>query len=212
VLPIVFVRNRQARRYILRVIRGQPRVTIPRGGSVQHAIEFARKNTSWLLRQLERCSPDWKDGTEILYRGTPTVIRARRTERGLAVSFGPMEFVMPAATDLRAAIESRLRIIATEELARRTLELAAAQSLEVRAVSVRNQRSRWGSCSARRTISLNWRLIQTPEFVRDYIIIHELMHLREMNHSAQFWAHVASACPTYLDAERWLRKNSRLLR
>ena len=68
------------------------------------------------------------------------------------------------------------------------------------------------SCSRRGTISLNWRLIQTPESVRDYIIIHELMHLWEMNHSARFWTRVADACPTYLDSELWLRKNARLLR
>jgi hypothetical protein len=77
---------------------------------------------------------------------------------------------------------------------------------------VRNQRSRWGSCSRRRTISLNWRLIQTPAFVRDYIILHELMHLREMNHSARFWRQVEIVCPDYRNAEHWLKQHSRMLR
>ena len=79
-------------------------------------------------------------------------------------------------------------------------------------VSIRNQRSRWGSCSRRATISLNWRLIQTPSFVRDYIILHELMHLRQMNHSARFWHEVQTACPGYHLAETWLRTHSDLLR
>ena len=74
-------------------------------------------------------------------------------------------------------------------------------------MTVRNQRSRWGSCSRRGTISLNWRLVQTPDLVRDYIIHHELMHLREMNHSARFWARVEEVCPGWREAERWLKRN-----
>ena len=73
-------------------------------------------------------------------------------------------------------------------------------------ISVRNQRSRWGSCSAGGTISLNWRLVQTPDFVRDYIIYHELMHLKEMNHSNRFWTRVEEVCPHWRDAERWLKR------
>jgi predicted metal-dependent hydrolase len=78
----------------------------------------------------------------------------------------------------------------------------------MRRVIVRNQKSRWGSCSVRGTISLNWRLIQVPDFVRDYIILHELAHLRHLNHSARFWAEVKRVCPDYLAAEVWLKKNS----
>jgi len=92
------------------------------------------------------------------------------------------------------------------------MELAVCQQLDVRRVSVRNQRTRWGSCSRRGTISLNWRLLQAPPSVRDYIILHELMHLREMNHSPRFWRQVESVCPDFLQAERWLKQNSRLLR
>jgi predicted metal-dependent hydrolase len=73
---------------------------------------------------------------------------------------------------------------------------------------VRNQRSRWGSCSRRGTISLNWRLIQTPVSVRDYVILHELAHLKEMNHSKRFWREVARLCPDYKEAENWLKRHS----
>jgi predicted metal-dependent hydrolase len=79
-------------------------------------------------------------------------------------------------------------------------------------VTVRNQRTRWGSCSRRGTISLNWRLIQTPPFVSDYIILHELMHLREMNHSPRFWRQVETVCPGYRTAEEWLKPHASLLR
>lgn len=69
-----------------------------------------------------------------------------------------------------------------------------------------------GSCSRRGTVSLNWRLIQTPSFVRDYIILHELAHRRHMNHSNKFWQEVKRLCPDYLLAERWLKQNAKLLR
>ena len=72
--------------------------------------------------------------------------------------------------------------------------------------------SRWGSCSRSGTVSLNWRLVQTPDFVRDYICVHELMHRREMNHSARYWRHVAEAFPRWEEAERWLKANGGLLR
>jgi predicted metal-dependent hydrolase len=89
---------------------------------------------------------------------------------------------------------------------------AGQHQLQVNRITVRNQRSRWGSCSRRGTISLNWRLIQTPVFVQDYIILHELMHLREMNHSARYWREVANVCPDYPVAERWLKRHAALLR
>jgi predicted metal-dependent hydrolase len=91
-------------------------------------------------------------------------------------------------------------------------ELAAAQGLAVKRVSVRDQRSRWGSCSVKGVVSLNWRLIQAPDFVRDYIMVHELMHLREMNHSARYWKLVHEAFPRTTEAEQWLKTHSTLLR
>ena len=78
-------------------------------------------------------------------------------------------------------------------------------------VSIRNQRSRWGSCSSRGAIALNWRLIQMPAEVSDYVILHELMHLREPNHSRQFWREVAAVCDGWRDAERWLKLHGRAL-
>ena len=94
---------------------------------------------------------------------------------------------------------------AKRELPVRLRELAAEQGLVVAGVSIRNQRSRWGSCSRRGHISLNWRLVEMPESVRDYVMIHELMHLKRMDHSPAFWALVTAACPESAAARRWLR-------
>jgi predicted metal-dependent hydrolase len=113
--------------------------------------------------------------------------------------------------DLRPTLEAHFARRAKIELPARTWELAAVTGVDVKQVTVRNQRSRWGSCSANGTISLNWRLVQTPEFVRDYIIYHELMHLREMNHSARFWARVEEVCPSWREAEHWIKRNGALV-
>lgn len=100
--------------------------------------------------------------------------------------------------------EATLRRRATKELPPALLALAAVHGITVSRVSVRNQRSRWGACSARGSITLNWRLILVPGFVRDYVMVHELMHRRELNHSKRFWRHVAAACPRQDEARRWL--------
>ncbi len=109
-------------------------------------------------------------------------------------------------TDRRASM-ARARL----ELPPRLLELAREHDLHVPKISVRNQRWRWGSCSPKGHICLNWRLVGMPAWVRDYVLIHELMHLRRLDHSKKFWALVAAACPGHQDARRWLREHGRSL-
>lgn len=104
---------------------------------------------------------------------------------------------------------ARLRVLAETQLADRCRELADRHAVPISDVRVRDQRSRWGSCSAKGTISLNWRLIRMPGYVSDYVILHELMHRRQPNHSSRFWNEVGQVCPEWRDAERWLRKNGR---
>ena len=100
---------------------------------------------------------------------------------------------------------------AQRELPQQLLSLARVHDITVARMSVRNQRSRWGACSARGSITLNWRLILVPDFVREYVMIHELMHRRELNHSPRFWRHVAAACPHHEAARRWLRTDGQRL-
>lgn len=110
--------------------------------------------------------------------------------------------------DLPEAEQRALRSRATRELPARLRELASAAGMSVRKVSVRNQRHRWGSCSASGLICLNWRLVTMPDWVRDYVLYHELMHLKRMDHSAVFWACVEAVCPSYRAARRWLRRHA----
>ena len=101
---------------------------------------------------------------------------------------------------------------ASHELPRRLHELAGQHGLTVTRVSIRDQRTRWGSCGRDGHICVNWRLVLMPDAVRDYVLIHELMHLRRMDHSPAFWRFVAAACPDYAAARTWLRLNGPSLR
>ena len=107
--------------------------------------------------------------------------------------------------------EAELRSLAVATLIPRLHELAALHGLTVSRVSIRNQRSRWGSCSRQGAISLNFRLVQMPAWVTDYVLIHELMHLQQQNHAPRFWRLVERACPEFREAERWLRRHGRAL-
>jgi len=215
-VPLLIVRNPRARRYLLRVRPdGTARVTIPRGGSLAVARQFVDRHHAWLERQLARLQAQprtpaaWQAGTEILFRGE--CVRIEAGEPGW-IRFGAESLrVADPDADLRPVIGAHLRKLATRELPPRVLALAAQHGLTVRRVTVRNQRTRWGSCSRRGTVSLNWRLIQTPPFVQEYICLHEILHLREMNHSGRFWREVERACPEYRTAERWLKQHSKLL-
>jgi predicted metal-dependent hydrolase len=118
---------------------------------------------------------------------------------------------MPAPVILSRDERCRWIRQAKTTLPTRLLQLATAHGLEVTAVSIRNQRARWGSCGRDGHICLNWRLVQMPDWVRDYVLIHELMHLRRMDHSPAYWKLVADACPAYAAARQWLRTCGRAL-
>lgn len=224
---IVFARSQRARNYRLTLRRdGMAVATIPARGSEREARRFVELHREWLERARERQrhrprgAEVWTIGTQVLWRGGMTEIRIA-TPAGLAgrgererpqVCLAADVFrVRVLEGDLRPTLEAHFARRAKIELPGRAWELAATTGVDVKQVTVRNQRSRWGSCSANGTISLNWRLVQTPEAVRDYIIWHELMHLKEMNHSARFWARVEEVFPAWREAERWLKRNGSLV-
>jgi predicted metal-dependent hydrolase len=213
------IRMRRARRYVLRVRPdGTLRVTIPRGGSRAEGLRFAERHLAWAQRERLRVLArprrpvEWREGSSILLSGEQTIITRQRTGADDLVRAGSVSVsVPPEQVDLRPALERGLRQRALDELPNRLRALAAAHGLEITRVTIRNQQSRWGSCSRRGAIALNFRLVQMPPEVRDYILIHELMHLRQANHARKFWRLVESACPAFREAERWLKTTGRLL-
>ncbi len=208
---------RRARRYILRVRPGGGlRVTIPRGGSRAEAARFIQKHAAWIQRERLRVRAgtpvEWRNGAVVLLRGHPVPIEVGQADGCRIVRYGERSLTVAEETaDLRQHIEADLRLLARAELGRRLHALAGVHGLTVAGVTIRNQTSRWGSCSRAGRIALNFRLIQMPPQVSDYVLVHELMHLREQNHSRRFWRLVEAACPDFRAAERWLKAEGRAL-
>ena len=217
---LIFVRHPRARRYILRVLPdGTARVTIPRRGSRQEAERFVNAQQRWIeqqrLRRLDlqaRPAAPPPDPDIVWFHGEEIRIERFVDAGDPKVRFGDRALTLESGTeDPRNTIVRYLRDVAAHELPERLLALAAEHQLKVTRVAIRDQRTRWGSCSSTGCISLNWRLVQMPDAVRDYVLLHELMHLREPNHSRRFWRHVAAVCPDFQQSRRWLRTHESLL-
>ena len=212
---VEFVRVRRARRYILRVKPdGTLRVTIPRGGSRAEAIAFMGRHLTWIARERarsrkQRTPARWTHGSALLVAGVPHTIEVRETDGAAVARYADREVKLRSTDDVRSEIERDLRALAAERLVPRLRQLAGHYGLTVQRTTIRNQRSRWGSCSRSGAIALNFRLVQMPPAICDYVLIHELMHLKQQNHGPRFWALVERACPTWRDAERWLRREGR---
>jgi len=208
---IVLVKRNNAKRYIVRVDReGRILVTLPRGGSRKGAIAFAREHVVWLRQQQRLAEASGKRralraGDWIWFRGEKAELKVLKDWGRPMLQFADQKvLIADEAMDLARPLAKSLRAIAKVELPKTVAAFASEFGLKYEGVSIRDQKTRWGSCSSTGRISLNWRLVMTPPHVSDYIVVHELMHLREMNHSHLFWQLVREACPDYKAHERWL--------
>jgi predicted metal-dependent hydrolase len=215
-LAIHFVRERRARKYIIRIRPdGSLRVTIPRGGSRREAEAFVTRHRDWAEKERVRVAAqhapvEWHAGDSILFHGEPVPLVVERDAGESFLVIGGQRVRLPEGiTGLRPVAELALRQIAARDLVPRLHELAAQHGLEVRRATVRGQRSRWGSCSRNGAVALNFRLVQMPPTVCEYVLLHELMHLRQQNHSAKYWRLVEEVCPDYRAAEQWLRTHGK---
>ncbi len=212
VVAVDIRRHPRARNFTLRVAgpARPPILTMPKRGSVRDAQRFLERHSAWLTRQLARLPrPNpIAAGGEIPVRGAPHVIRHAGRRRGTAVLRLEGERPELVVAGDPAHLSRRVVDFLKRE-ARRDLTTAVnrhAARLEVRptAVRLRDQTSRWGSCSAGGQLSFSWRLIMAPPFVLNYLAAHEVAHLAELNHSRQFWRLVAALCPDVEQARAWL--------
>jgi len=216
-IEVHFVRHPRARAFRLTLCRdGSGRVTLPRYGSMPGARNFLLKHVPWLAeraaaqREGQGPTDPSKGPVQVRFRGEFEGVSA--SGDGRVLHLGTHSLPMPrtaAGSDLMARAQAALQRLARRELPARVRELAQVHGIPVGTVSVRAQRTRWGSCSPGGGISVNWRLVQVPEWVRDYIILHELAHRRHLNHSPRFWKEVERLCPGYEAAEAWLRETGR---
>lgn len=182
----------------------------------------------WIVRQAAKlaaleASPlnaAAEPGAQLLFLGEPrrlTVLTAAGVRAGVSLAGDRLFVQLPAlpAAEQAAALTKALRVwyvdAARCELERRTLCWAERLEVRPRRVFIREQKSRWGSCSTRGNINYNWRAVMAPPAVLDYLVVHELCHMKEPNHSPAFWALVAKAVPDYKEHRRWLQSNGQIL-
>jgi predicted metal-dependent hydrolase len=206
-------RHRQARRYTLRVQSATREVvlTMPPRGNLRDAEAFATKHGGWIASRLSRLPEPapFRDGGIVPLRGEPHRIEHRRGERGTVwVELGDdgrrALCVAGEAPHVARRVRDYLKREAKRELEAASRRYAETLDVKISRVSVRDQASRWGSCSTTGVLSYSWRLIFAPPFVLDYLAAHEVAHLVEMNHSRAFWRLVGRICPNTARAKTWL--------
>lgn len=129
-------------------------------------------------------------------------LRLTRTEEGFLLSHPPAT----SLSTIRTLLEDYYRQYARRLLTDKTAYWATRIGVTYNRIAIKSQKTRWGSCSAKGNLNYNWHIIAADETLIDYIVIHELCHLRHLNHSPAFWKLVASHCPTYLDCRARLRR------
>jgi predicted metal-dependent hydrolase len=204
-------RHPNARNYTLRVknATGAAVLTMPRRGSLREARQFLDRHAGWLLREMDK-QPKPRPivaGATVPLRGVLHRVHHRDRRGTVAVETvdgAPALVVAGDPAHLRRRVLDFLKREARRDLEPRVRQHAAALGVTVKVMRLRDQTSRWGSCTTTGHLSFSWRLIMAPPFVLDYLAAHEVAHLREMNHSRRFWRLVEGLCPQTRQARAWL--------
>jgi predicted metal-dependent hydrolase len=223
-------RSDRARRIRVTVdAAGQVEVVIPRRTSLREADAAARHFRPWIERQLAKHAVRSQTleargdtlpylGETLTLVGEPDRSRVHRRGEALLVPAAHAgqralfsDEPLLASPGTREAVERWYRRMAREEIT--PILDAACEELGVSytKLTIRGQKTRWGSCSRSGALSFNWRLLLAPREVLEYVIWHEVCHLLVMDHSPRFWALVKRQCPAYRDHTRWLREHGTLL-
>ncbi|HWU83109.1 MAG TPA: SprT family zinc-dependent metalloprotease [Methylophilaceae bacterium] len=184
--------------------------------SLQQLNALLLSKAHWILTKLRAQQEhaveafEWRDGGHLLWLGNEMVLNLRHDTKSRAIiqEPGQLHVALPQPDDVPSVSRKVLlwyRKQAQADFSRRLQILAARLGVDTPPLYLSNARSRWGSCNSRGEIRLNWRLIQAPPHIINYVICHELAHLKEMNHSARFWAVVAQLHPDYKRAEQELK-------
>jgi len=215
--PVSIRVNPRARRLLLRVDASSRRVelVLPRGVPAEHGLKFLDSNRGWISTRLAALNEQtpFSEGAVVPILGVPHRIR-REDDPGappVAVAGGEIR-VRGAPEHVARRVRDHLISLARQELSHRARIYALRVGRPVARVSVRDTKSRWGSCSSKGALSFSWRLVLMPEAVIDCIVAHEVAHLVEMNHGPRFWRLLASLVPDLTGPRAWLKRNrARLL-
>jgi predicted metal-dependent hydrolase len=208
-IPVRWHPSTRARRVSLRICPrdGAVIVTLPPRSGRRAGLALLREHEAWVREHLAALSPavEFAPGAELLLGGTLHVIRHEPRARGGAFLDGHVIVVTGAREFLPRRVADFLRAEAKRRISVLLAPYAAALEVKPRAIRLKDTRSRWGSCAPDGTLAFSWRLVMAPEWVTDYVVAHEVAHLRELNHSPRFWALVEKLTPHREAAVEWLR-------
>ncbi|MCO5734634.1 M48 family metallopeptidase [Rhizobium sp. SSA_523] len=212
-LPLTIREHARATRMTLRIEPGGRalRLTVPTGLRAREIDAFLARHDGWLRTKLSKFSNSQAlgPGGTLLLRGVAHRIVHTGTLRGLtevAEEEGePVIRVSGLEGHLGRRLEAFLKKEARYDLERLSAIYAGRIGKPIKSVTMKDTRSRWGSCTWDGSLSFSWRIVMAPDYVIDYLAAHEVAHLREMNHGPQFWALCASLCPDMERARRWLK-------
>lgn len=210
--PCLVVRHRGTRRMTLRVSAAGVRLTVPPRTRAADIVEFLHASEAWVREQRARLDAPpapLVGGDRLAYLGGELELRVRPGARrsNARADGGRLVVTLAQGADLDGVVERWYRRRAATVLTARAEALADELGARVAGVSIRDPRSRWGSCSSTGRLSFSWRLLLAPEEVLDYVVAHEVCHLLRPDHSPRFWALVAGVRPGYERPRRWLRDN-----
>lgn len=207
--------NRRARRIILRVdpVSGDLVLVLPSARTYAEGLDFVRQKAEWTHRRLEQV-PDrmaFTDGAIIPVQGQPHRICHVPDLAVLVWQDAGEIHVGGQRRGMPARVAAWLRVEARRTIQRRATGHAERLNVDVNRISIRDPRTRWGSASSGGALSFSWRLYLAPKPVLNYVVAHEVAHLREMNHGARFWRLVETLCPGFEQPRGWLREHGHSL-
>lgn len=216
-VPITIKENQRATRITLRIEPGGKalKMTIPYGLHHREVDDFLERHNGWLKAKLSKFSQEEgsiRDGGMIAIRGVAHRIEHTGTLRGVTQLARNAEGeavlrVSGAPEHMGRRIATFLKKEARADLERLVALHAGAIGKPVRSISMKDTRSRWGSCSHDGNLSFSWRIVMAPEGVIDYLAAHEVAHLKEMNHGPKFWALCNRLCPDMEASKAWLKRH-----
>ncbi|QRM43624.1 SprT family zinc-dependent metalloprotease [Rhizobium sp. BG4] len=218
-MPLTIKQHDRATRITLRIEPGGRalKMTVPRGLAQREVNAFLDRHQGWLLTKLAKFSPEagLRDGGEILLRGIRHRIQHTGSLRGLTETAIIDGYHVLKVSGMPEHLGRRIATFLKKE-ARADLERLAhfhARSIKapIKSISMKDTRSRWGSCSFEGNLSFSWRIVMAPPSVIDYLAAHEVAHLKEMNHGPRFWALCEKLCPDMDEAKGWLKRHGSLL-
>lgn len=211
---IALRRRPAARRITLRVsaATGEVVITLPSRTAVNTAQRFAVSHAGWIAARLARLPErvEFTPDAILPLRGEPhrVSLRSGRGAARIELDAGmPVIAVACEPAHMARRVRDFLAREARQDLTEAVERYATRLGQRPSRITLRDTRSRWGSCTARGELNFSWRLILAPPMVLDYLVAHEMAHLREMNHSSRFWAHLRELCPNVDAAEAWLKRN-----